>query len=183
MIIHFYIILRRNVVFELLQAIPYLWLTLRMSGLAANLIVYPVITYMCPFYFFSASFDTYTKCSGILFFFLNATECAMLCDVSAKLLFCCDRNLNPTCWPDLTWPKPPWTALSDFVLSCFILVFFCPILSTFPPVGHAFGCLWPLWNIHSEACSAQILQSNGGRWLFIDRPCASVPCLTWPWLS
>lgn len=55
--------------FELLQAIPSLWLTPRMSGLAANLIVYPVIMYMCPFSFFSASFDTYTKCSGIFFFF------------------------------------------------------------------------------------------------------------------
>lgn len=48
-----------------------------------------------------------------------------------KLFFCCcDRNLNPTCWPDLTWPKPP-----DFVLSCCVLVLFCPVLSGFLPLA------------------------------------------------
>lgn len=62
--------------FELLQAIPYLWLTLRMSGLAANLIVYPVIMYMCPFYFFLLALTLIQ--SALEFFFFNAT---VMCNV------------------------------------------------------------------------------------------------------
>lgn len=102
----------------------------------------------------------------------------MWCDVSWESPSSVAVTGIETLPADLTWPKLSWAALSYFVLSCSILVLFCPVLSSFLLLAMPLA-VWLLWNSHTGACSAQVLLTDRGRWLLTNPVCVPLsPCLT-----